>query len=232
MGLGRKLHNLLHPAIGRVLMLHRVVEHIGSQPEARVLEVTRDFFAKSLDALQKEGVDFITIDQVAKQLKEKKHKPFVCITFDDGYLDTYLLAYPILKERKIPFCAYMTRDFYLCQAKPHWNPNVEMMGVDQLLELSTDSLCTIGVHTCTHPHLSGLSYEEQLREIEMCKVDLERLLGKTVCHLAYPYGDYNLDSLRIVRDLGFKTAVTTSGRPVRDDVRMFEIDRVTFVQPE
>lgn len=207
-------------------MLHRVVEQIGSQPEARNLEVTLDYFTKTLEGFMKESVDFIGIDQVASRLKTKSHHPFVCVTFDDGYLDTYSLAYPVLKERQIPFCVYLTRDFYQGKAKPHWNPEVEMMTADQLLELSNDPLCILGVHTCSHPHLSQLSAENQRHEIEACKADLENILGKPVRHLAYPYGDFNLETLGIVRDLGFETAVTTSGRHVRNDSKLLELDRV------
>lgn len=232
MGLARKIHNLFHPALGKVLMLHRVVERIGPQPEAPRLEVTVGFLAQTLDTLQKQGVDFITMDQVADRFQSRNRKPFVCITFDDGYLDTFTMAYPILKERQIPFCVYMTRDFYRGTARPHWNPKAEMMGVDQLLALGADPLCTIGVHTCSHPHLSDLSEEEQRREIEGCKADLEQLLRRPVSHLAYPYGYYNSETLQIVRQLGFATAVTTSGRSVRNDAQMLELDRVSFMQSE
>lgn len=228
MGLARKIHNLLHPKLGKILMLHRVVDQMGSQPEAPSLEVTVDFFTRSLDALLEQRVDFIAIDQVAERLRQKKQKPFVCFTFDDGYLDTYSKAYPILKERQIPFCVYMTRDFYRGDAKPHWNPDAEMMGVDHLLALGADPLCTIGVHTCSHPHLSDLSEEEQRHEIEGCKADLEQLLGRPIRHLAYPYGYYNSETLQIVRQLGFATAVTTSGRNVRNDTQILELDRITF----
>lgn len=230
MGIGRKIHNLLHPALGQVLMLHRVVEHIGSQPEASRLEVTFDFFVKSLDALRENGSDFIGIDQVAERLKNKSRKQFVCVTFDDGYLDTYNLAYPMLKERQIPFCVYMTRDFYRGEAKPHWNPEVEMMNMSQLVALANDPLCTIGAHTCSHPHLGQCSIEEQKQEIADCKADLEKIIGKPVRHFAYPYGDYNHETLRMVREVGFVTAVTVSGCPVRSDARLFELDRITLLE--
>lgn len=226
MDLSRKIHNLLHPKLGKILMLHRVVEHIGPQPEAPRLEVTVDFFVHTIDALREQGVDFIAMDQVAGRLRSKNCKPFVCFTFDDGYLDTYTRAYPILKERQIPFCVYMTRNFYRGTAKPHWNPVAEMIGVDQLLALGAEPLCTIGAHTCSHPHLGGLPYEEQRLEIEECKTDIEHFLKRPVRHLAYPYGDYNQVTLQIVRQLGFATAVTTSGRNVRNDSRLLELDRV------
>ena len=230
MDIVRKIHNFLHPPLGKVFMLHRVMEPVGFKPKPPYLEVGKDFLAEVMDAFKEMGVDFIGIDQVAERIRSKKSPYFICVTFDDGYLDTYTRAYPVLKERQIPFCVYMTRNFYQGKAKPHWNPSVEMMGEEQMLEMAADPLCTIGVHTCSHPHLSQLVEEEQRREIADCKADLERLVGRPVRHFAYPYGDYNDITLRIVRELGFETAVTTSGRQVRNDAQMLELDRVSFIQ--
>lgn len=226
--LTRKIHNYFHPPLGRVLMLHRVVEHIGAYPESARLEVTPGFLSEVLDAYREMGVDFIGIGQVAERIRAKKLTYFVCLTFDDGYLDTFTLAYPLLKERQIPFCVYLTRDFYQGKAKPHWNPDAEMMGEEQVKELASDPLCTIGAHTCTHLHLGDLRPDSQQYEIASGKDDLEQFLGRSVRHFAYPYGDYNKETLKIVRELGFETAVTTSGRQVRDDSRLLELDRVTF----
>lgn len=230
MGIGQKIHNLFHPPLGKVLMLHRVVERVGFSPRPPYLEVTKDFLAEVLENFREIGVDFIGIDQVAERIHSKNNSFFMCLTFDDGYLDTFTFAYPMLKEKQIPFCVYMSRDFYRGTAHPHWNSWVEMMGEEHILDLASDPLCTIGVHTCSHPHLSQLNEEEQRREIADCKADLETIIGKPVRHFAYPYGDYNECTLRIVRELGFDTAVTTSGRQVRNDARLLELDRVFFVQ--
>lgn len=61
---------------------------------------------------------------------------------------------------------------------------------------------------------------------------MEHLLGRQVHHLAYPYGEYSQETLQIVRQLDFATAVTTSGRSVRNDAKLLELDRVSFTQPE
>ena len=211
-------------------MLHRVVEPVGFSPKEPYLEVAKDFFAEVIQNYQEIGVDFIGIDQVTDRIRSKKSPYFICLTFDDGYLDTYEYAYPVLKERQVPFCVYLTRDFYRGTAKPHWNSWVDMMGEEHILALAADPLCTMGVHTCSHPHLSQLTEREQRQEIADCKADLERLIGKPIRHFASPYGDYNEETLRIVRDLGFETAVTTSGCQLRDDSKALELDRIKFIQ--
>ena len=222
----RKLHNLTHPILGYVMMLHRVSEdHVDNH-----LVVTAGFLERRLDQYLQEGYDFIGIDQVASRILSRDKQRFVCFTFDDGYIDTFDLAYPILKEKQIPFCLYATTDYYRGKKHPSWSGDIPMLNTEQLRQLANDPLCTIGVHTCSHAHLSTLPVEEQRRELADCKEDLEQLLGREVKHLAYPYGDYDPNTVQLAQQLGFLTATTTSGRPVRSDSRLLELDRVTFTE--
>lgn len=221
---GRKLHNMLHPVKGYVMMLHRVSEN----PVDNRLVVTADYLERTMAQYLQEGFDLIDIDQVAERIRNRHKQRFVCLTFDDGYLDTFDLAYPILKEKQVPFCLYATTDYYRGKKHPSWSGDIPMMTTEHLRQLATDPLCTIGVHTCSHPHLSELPVDEQRRELTDCKDDLEQLLGREVKHLAYPYGDYDQNTVQLARQLGFLTATITSGRPVRSDSRLLELDRVTF----
>lgn len=221
---GRKLHNMLHPVKGYVMMLHRVSEN----PVDNRLVVTADYLERTMAQYLQEGFDLIDIDQVAERIRNRHKQRFVCLTFDDGYLDTFDLAYPILKEKQVPFCLYATTDYYRGKKHPSWSGDIPMLNTEQLRQLANDPLCTIGVHTCSHPHISTLPVNEQRRELADCKDDLEQLLGYEVKHLAYPYGDYDHNTVQLVQELGFLTATTTSGRPVRSDSRLLELDRVTF----
>ncbi len=220
----RHLHNLTHPVIGHILMLHRVTEI----PVDRRLEITPARLKESIEHYRQCGWDAVSLDEAARRITQHDRRRFVCYTFDDGYLDTLTFAYPILKETATPFCVYMTRDFYRSIAKPVWNPSAPILNTGQLRQLASDTLCTVGCHTCSHPHLSTLTVKEQQNELADCKADLEQLLGTQIRHLAFPHGDYNTDTLHIVKELGFITAVTTNGRPVRTDARLHELDRITL----
>jgi peptidoglycan/xylan/chitin deacetylase (PgdA/CDA1 family) len=69
----------------------------------------------------------------------------------------------------------------------------------------------LGAHTVNHLVLSSLTPEEQRREIDESRQDLERWLGHPVRSFAYPYGrswDYNSDTVAILRELGFASAIT------------------------
>ncbi len=232
MEIKRKIHNLFHPVVGRVFMLHRVIECRHQEPELRRLEITPEYLSEFVDSCLEAEFDIVSVDEIVNRVGIKKMKPFVCFTFDDGYLDTFEIAYPILKQKCIPFCVYVTRDYYRGISQPFWDEAAEMLSVEKLLRMSQDSICSIGVHTCSHPRLSELAADEQIKEIVDCKKDLEILLNKEISHIAFPHGDYNEETLRIIEGLGFKTAMTTSGLPVRDDSRLLELDRVTLIQPD
>lgn len=235
MTIARRIHNLLHPKLGCIVMLHRVCEETNNH-ELRTtnsLMISPFGLEELVAGYRQRGWRFVTIDEVFDIVSDFqfsifnfRFSPFVCFTFDDGYFDTYTTAYPVLKRLGVPFCVYMTRDFYRGTVRPQWDSEAKMMNVEQMLELSCDPLCTIGVHTCSHPRLSTLTEEGQRREIKECKDDLEQLLGRNVKHLAYPHGDYNATTVQIATEMGFKTAVTTSGRFVRDDSQPMELDRV------
>ncbi|MDA0859275.1 MAG: polysaccharide deacetylase family protein, partial [Verrucomicrobia bacterium] len=66
----------------------------------------------------------------------------------------------------------------------------------------------IGAHTCTHPRLSQLSRAQAKEEIHASKKKLEDQFGLRIEHFAYPFGDYNQETIELVQDAGFRTAST------------------------
>ena len=109
----RKFYKLFHPAWGEILMLHRVVQKRSQLEANRQMEITPEFLEKTILNYQAKGYRFVSLDEVheivstQKRLKQK----FVCLTFDDGYVDNYELAYPILKKYNCPFAIYVATDF-------------------------------------------------------------------------------------------------------------------------
>lgn len=232
--LRRKLHNLTHPMLGRIMMLHRVVEHRSDDPAQRELEVTPDFLEQTILDYRQKGYTFISIDELSSLLTTHHSlstKKNVCITFDDGYQDNYDIAYPILRRLEVPFTVYVTTGF-IDNCLPMWWYPGERLGIDtkSLKALDADPLCTIGAHTMSHPRLDTLSREEQYKEIAGSKQMLESLLSHEVKHFSFPHGAYNDDTIAISRELGFQTLVQSWGGPLRCGKTTNPLPRLNIIE--
>lgn len=233
--LRRKLHNLTHPMLGRILMLHRVVEHRSDDPVQRELEVTPDFLEQTILDYRQKGYTFISIDELSSlftthySLSTKKN---ICITFDDGYQDNLDIAYPLLKRLEVPFAVYVTTGF-IDNRLPMWWYLDEQLGISSksLKALDAAPLCTIGAHTVSHPRLDTLSLDDQQKEIAQSHQELESLLGHPVPHFSYPHGAYNADTLTIVKQQSFRTALCAWGGSIRRGANPLTLPRIELKQP-
>ena len=102
------------------------------------------------------------------------------------------------------------------------------MNSNELELVSRDGLISIGAHTVTHPSLPDCPAHVKREEILDSKLFLEKLLGQEIDHFAYPHGDYDVETVEIVREAGFKSACITGHKicnQVRCDTNLFELPR-------
>lgn len=110
-------HRLLAPytqGVGVIFTLHHVRPESG-EPKAfapnRILEITPDFLDSVLDQVTEAGLDVISLDEAVERLASDNEKRFVCFTFDDAYRDNPEYAYPLFKQRGLPFTLYVPTDY-------------------------------------------------------------------------------------------------------------------------
>ena len=99
---------------GLILALHRVRPPQGRDAFApnRFLEITPQFLERAIDAFEAAGFEFLSLDAVPERLSRMAgERPFVVFTFDDGYRDNLLHAWPILQRRKVPWTVFLVPDF-------------------------------------------------------------------------------------------------------------------------
>lgn len=87
-----------------------------------------------------------------------------------------------------------------------------VMGWDELRQLASDPLVTIGAHTRRHYALAKLPYAAAREEIAESVHRVEAELGRPCRHFSYPYGDRRSAGPReyqLASELGLRTAVTT-----------------------
>jgi peptidoglycan/xylan/chitin deacetylase (PgdA/CDA1 family) len=94
--------------VGGILMLHRVSPTDQSPLGVnRGLSVTPQFLDELIGALKHEGYDFVPMDEVPARVAKTNGKPFLAVTFDDGYKDNDDHAYPVLRRHNVPWTVYI-----------------------------------------------------------------------------------------------------------------------------
>jgi peptidoglycan/xylan/chitin deacetylase (PgdA/CDA1 family) len=68
------------------------------------------------------GYNVISLDRLAEILSGtiKAEKKFIVLTFDDGYVDSYTYAYPLLKNLDVPFTIFVATDYPAKDAVMWW----------------------------------------------------------------------------------------------------------------
>lgn len=144
-----------------VLMYHRVTDILN--PHEFVVSVEN--FRQQMATLARRS-EVIGIKELSFGEKRKKQK--VVITFDDGYRDNYLNAYPILKKLNLPATIFLITGMIGTNAKRSRYkelPSPDMLSWEEVNEMAAHNI-TFGAHTVTHPRLSWLDYQAQREEIE------------------------------------------------------------------
>jgi peptidoglycan/xylan/chitin deacetylase (PgdA/CDA1 family) len=125
--------------------------------------------------------------------------PSVIFSFDDGFSDLYTKVYPYLKLKNMRGNTFMITD------------NINGGGyctAAQLQEMSANGSVMIGNHTNNHGHLNWYDLATQTAMIKNGKDALTALGITTGDHLAYPFGDWDENTLTACANLGIKTART------------------------
>jgi peptidoglycan/xylan/chitin deacetylase (PgdA/CDA1 family) len=165
------------------------------------LSISPQDFEEQMDYLSRNGFTTITPDELMAYLNHGKALPEkpVLITFDDGYLDNYTNAYPILK--KYGFTATI---FLITNLVGH---DERYLTWEQVREMQRDGF-VFGSHTVSHKALTALSREQALEELLSSRQEIERQLGSKVRYFAYPTGAYNSQVEEMVKQAGYKAAFT------------------------
>jgi peptidoglycan/xylan/chitin deacetylase (PgdA/CDA1 family) len=77
----------------------------------QILEITPSFLEAVIDQVEEAGLDVVSLDEAVERLQTDDPRRFVCFTFDDGYKDNLIYAYPLLKARGLPMTIYVPTDY-------------------------------------------------------------------------------------------------------------------------
>ncbi len=132
----------------------------------------------------------------------------VVVTFDDGYLDTYSIAFPILERHGLTATVFLVTAA-IGAASDGWGPPAPapLMSWAQVAELARHGI-SFQSHTRTHPDLTRCSDAVALAELSGSRAELEDRLGQAVDGLAYPFGSYDPRVVALTERAGYRAAWT------------------------
>lgn len=153
-----------------------------------VISLAPSAFRAQIEWLVRRGVSVVRLEEIGN------HPQGVALTFDDGFVNFYEHAFPLLCQYHLPATVFVVAQY--CGRANDWPgqlpgiPRLELMNWRQLREIAAHGV-TLGCHTATHPRLSLLSRREIEQELDWSREQIEQQTGTAVTTLAYPYGDSN-----------------------------------------
>jgi len=179
--------------------------------------------------------DFLEIKQNQQQIPPKT----IILTFDDGYANNYINAFPIFSKYSFKaVISVITEHIDKNIPFPWLNQSVLEDGEEKKLNLPLSKTqlkimseygITIASHTKSHRALSRLEKKDVMKEIIESKKNLEEILSKEVKYFAYPYGswgDFGLEDKEIVKSAGYKAALSTKVGSNNSKSDLFELKRI------
>ena len=214
----------------RVLMYHSISEHVGNEKHNKWRVKPQDF-EKQMNWFYKNNWKSFTISELVK-LDKIPEKSFV-ITFDDGYEDNYLNAFPILKKYNLKATIYLVPN----QKTNHWeekNTSVlsNLLNEKQILEMQNSGLIEFGSHTLSHVNLSKTDEFQLEKELIESKKEIEKITNKECEAFAYPYGKFDDKIVQAVKNAGYKNATVVKRGLFEQNDDIFTIKRVGILGTE
>ncbi len=159
--------------------------YVGNNPnpadrQRDILSITPDKLDAQFAWLSTNGYTPITLDTLYGLFgkKEAINKPIV-LTFDDGYIDFYINAFPLFQKYHFHVVSFIPTGLIGGSYYMTWG---------QIKEIQNSGLVSFQAHSISHPNLTTLSYDKMLYEISESKKILEQQTGTSVNFMAYPYG--------------------------------------------
>jgi peptidoglycan/xylan/chitin deacetylase (PgdA/CDA1 family) len=183
-----------------ILVYHSIEEYSGKG--SKELYVTPVNFEKQMRFLKDHGYTLLTFERW-EDLKSV-NKP-IFITFDDGYknnLNAFKVLEKIRDDRFQPVATFFVISEFIGRPNRLTEKELKMMSDTKVISIQS--------HTRTHPDLTQIDNLDN--ELKVSKEKIEKITGRPVLALAYPYGNFND---RVVQETKkyYKYGLTTTPGP-------------------
>jgi peptidoglycan/xylan/chitin deacetylase (PgdA/CDA1 family) len=156
-----------------------------------------DDFKSHINLIENSEFEFISHGQFEDSIKKNNLGKKILLTIDDGFSSFYKNAWPILKEKKIPFILFVNTKTVGSNGYMSWS---------QIKEISQFNFVHIGNHSHSHAYLVDKNDEEIKKDLQTSIKIFKEKLNHETNFFAYPFGEYKNSYKKIVQNLGFQYA--------------------------
>ena len=193
-----------------------IMYHRFNESKYPSTNIQLDVFKEQLNIIKKQEIRFIHPKDFEKSLSQNKKERKILFTVDDGLISFYENAWPILKERKIPFILFVNTREVGAYNYMNW---------EQIKELYNSDLVEIGNHSHSHEYLVDTSADVIKNDIAEAIRIFKKNLGKNSDFFSYPFGEYSLEFKKIIKEFGFKYAFGQHSGVIDDTKDLWELPR-------
>ena len=198
-----------------IILYHR----IDTSPINSRYYVPPEKFEAQMKLLHDWGYTSITATMLIEAITkgaELPPRPFL-LTIDDGNLDNYTNAFPIMQKYGFTGTLYLVGNYVGADG---------YMSVEQVLEMHNAGW-EVGSHSLNHLDLTKIGSDRARDEVIRSKKVLEEMLGIPVLTFAYPFGALNKAAMDYVRTAGYIGAMGASGyTPAQGTWNLYYLQRV------
>ncbi|MCC3862356.1 polysaccharide deacetylase family protein [Pseudemcibacter aquimaris] len=177
-----------------IIMYHRFGE--SKYPSTNI---TLDQIDQHIAELSKEQYNIVPLKEVVDAIKSGKKLPprTIAITIDDGFLSVYEEAWPRFKKAGFPVTVFVSTEPVSAEFDT-------MMSWDHVREMAQDPLIDIGHHAHAHGHMSSMSIEAAVDDLDTADRIFMKELGYIPDLFAYPFGEYSPELVKAIEDRNYK----------------------------
>lgn len=186
-----------------VLFYHHISHEVK-----RNMAVRPEVFDWQMRYLKDKGFKTIFFNELTSCIKGESFldsKRVIAISFDDGYLDIWEYAFPILKKYDIKATIFVITS----RINDSSGGPKDFLSWFELKQMQSSGLVDIQSHTHTHIRCDVSGKEHIREELNLSKKLIEEKLNKTCNFICWPWGKYNSLAISLAKECGYTGAVTS-----------------------
>ena len=199
-----------------IFVYHDFVEHPAVPPPTHAYVLGQRQFAAHLGVLT---APQLRASRLGDVLAAPAAGRFV-LSFDDGHMSNYTVAFPMLVARGWPGCFFIVASRV---GAPH------ALGWRELREMAAAGM-EIGSHSLTHPFLHRASAADIRREFGESKRILEDGLGQAITAASLPHGSAGAQARAVIAELGYRAFCTSEPGLVSPRTDRLAVPRIAIKQ--